>query len=225
MNKYLATAFILLGIFIIIGVLVSPKASFNAYNNGRLPILKADSSLFLDTNKSHSNAFFNQFMIFATQYGREVFWPVAIILLFILGGWTGKETAIVIAISMLVLIPLGIIAKDIVARPRPLVPKGDFLLSADSEYSFPSGHATIVSAGAIGALSLFRGSPKKLAISLGMALEAALVCISRVYVGGHYPSDVLGGICLGVAVSLIFIGGAKYIESKVIMPIRKLIGK
>ena len=89
---------------------------------------------------SHSQTL-NQLMISLTKYGREVFWPIAIILLFVLGGWTGKKTAVVIALSMLVLIPLGVLAKDIVARPRPSIPKSDFLIPSDPEYAYPSGHA------------------------------------------------------------------------------------
>ena len=87
-------------------------------------------------------------MVLLTNYGREVFWPIAIILLFVLDGWIGKKTAIVIAISMIVLIPIGAISKDVIARPRPTIPKSDFLIAADSEFTFPSGHALIVSAGA-----------------------------------------------------------------------------
>jgi membrane-associated phospholipid phosphatase len=52
-------------------------------------------------------------------------------------------------------------------------------------------------------------------ISILLAMEAALVCISRLYVGGHYPLDV-GGILLGVGVSLIFVGIEKRIESLMI---------
>jgi membrane-associated phospholipid phosphatase len=152
-------------------------------------------------------------MISLTKYGREVFWPIAIILLFVLGGWTAKKTAVVIALSMLLLIPLGVLAKDLVARPRPSIPKSDFLIPSDSEYAYPSGHAMIVSAGAAVALMMFTDTQKRVAISLALAAEAALVCLSRVYVGGHYPLDVIGGILLGVGVSFIFVGIEKHIES------------
>jgi undecaprenyl-diphosphatase len=82
----------------------------------------------------------------------------------------------------------------------------------------------IVSAGAAVALILFRDTPRKLAVSSILAIEAALVCLSRIYVGGHYPLDVIGGILLGVGVSLIFVGIEKRIES-LIMPIKKMLKK
>lgn len=222
MNKYLAASVVILTSFILFGVLVSPRVNFNVINNNS-PIIRIDSSAFSIINSSHSQAL-NQLMISLTKYGREVFWPIAIILLFVLGGWTGKKTAVVIALSMLVLIPLGVLAKDIVARPRPSIPKSDFLIPSDSEYAYPSGHAMIVSAGAAVALTMFRDTQKRLAISLALAAEAALVCLSRVYVGGHYPLDVIGGILLGVGVSFIFVGIEKHIES-LMMPIMNKIVK
>ena len=203
--------------------MVSPKIGFNNTTNHRSPINRFDSLAFLDVNGSHYPAF-NQIMIWLTQFGREIFWSVAIILLFILGGWTGKKTAVVIAVSMLVLIPIGALAKDIIARPRPVIPQVDFLIAADKEFSFPSGHALIVSAGAAVALILFRNTPKQLVVSIILAIEAALVCISRIYVGGHYPLDVIGGILLGVGVSLIFIAIQKQIES-LVKPMMSLIRK
>jgi undecaprenyl-diphosphatase len=222
LNKYLAASVVILTSFILVGVLVSPRVNFNVINNNS-PINRIDSSAFSNINSSHSQAL-NQLMISLTKYGREVFWPIAIILLFVLGGWTGKKTAVVIALSMLVLIPLGVLAKDIVARPRPSIPKSGFLIPTDSEYAYPSGHAIIVSAGAAVAIMMFRNTQKRLAISLALAAEAALVCLSRVYVGGHYPLDVIGGILLGVGVSFIFVGTEKHIES-LMMPIMNKIVK
>jgi membrane-associated phospholipid phosphatase len=223
LNKYLVASVINLSLFTLIAILVSPKENFGTTNNNNSPIIKADSSAFLEVNNSHSLAL-DQMMISLTKYGREVFWPIAIILLFVLGGLKGKKTALVIAMSMLVLVPLGLLAKNIVARPRPTIPKSDFLIAPDSEYTFPSGHALIVSAGAAVSLALFRGSTKNLIISLSLAAEAALVCLSRVYVGGHYPSDVIGGILLGVGVSFIFVGIDKYVQS-LVMPIKNKILK
>ena len=212
MNKYFGAAFTLLVSFIIVALLISPKVGFNNINNHNSSIARIDSTGFLDINNSHYPAI-NKIMIWLTQFGREIFWPIALLLLFFLGGWTGKKTAVVIALSMLVLIPIGVLAKDIVARPRPVIPQTDFLISADKEFSFPSGHALIVSAGAAGALLLFRNIPRQFIVSIILAIEAALVCISRIYVGGHYPLDVIGGILLGVGVCLIFVGLQTQIES------------
>jgi undecaprenyl-diphosphatase len=218
LNKYFVASLFILALFVLIASLVSPRVIPSANST----IAKSDSIAFLGLNSSHYYPALTILMIWLTQIGREVFWPIAIISLFIFGGWTGKKTAVVIAITMLVLIPLGALAKDIVARPRPVIPKSDFLIAADKEYAFPSGHALIVSAGAAGALLLFRDTPRKLVISIILSIEAALVCISRVYVGGHYPLDVVGGILLGVGVSLIFVGIEKRIESLMI-PIKNIL--
>ncbi len=152
-------------------------------------------------------------MVLLTKYGREVVWTAAAALIFIFGGRVGRKTAIIMAIAMLVLIPTGSVIKEMVERPRPLVPPSDLLLAQDTDFSFPSGHAVIVSAGAAIALTLYRGTKRRMAVSLALAVEAALVCVSRVYVGGHYPLDVLGGILLGLGVAFIFIGFSEQINS------------
>lgn len=210
MNKYHGAAIALLAAFAILAAVVSMKDSL---------LLGSDTNAFLSVNNSHSPSL-NGFMIDLTKYGREEFWIAAIILLFIFGGWTGKKAALIMAISMAVLIALGSIAKDAIGRERPTIPIADIIIPSDTDKSFPSGHATIVSAGAAVALALFRDTSRKIAISVGLTIEAILVCISRVYVGGHYPTDVIGGILLGVGVSFIFVGFAPRIE-KVLTPVAK----
>ena len=205
LNKYHITSIIILALFVILSVLVSPLL------NNNHDLIANDTSAFLKVNDSHIT-FLNNIMICLTKFGREAFWIVTIILLFILGGMGGKKTAIVLALAFIVIIPIGYAAKDLVQRERPVVPDSDVILAQDSDFSFPSGHATIVSAGAAIALALFRDSKRKIAISLALTAEAALVCISRVYVGGHYPLDVVGGILLGVGISFLFIGATKKVE-------------
>jgi len=205
LSRYHISSIIILALFVVLAILVSPLA------NNNHSIVSKDTSAFLKVNNSHVN-FLNKIMVWLTEYGREAFWIMTVILLFIFGGMSGKKTAVVLVLAFIVLIPIGFAAKEIVQRPHPTIPESDFLLAQDSEYSYPSGHATIVSAGAAIALALFRDSKRKLAISLALTAEAALVCISRVYVGGHYPLDVVGGILLGVGVSFLFIGATKKVE-------------
>lgn len=141
-NHYLIASLIC---FIAVGILaslVSPKSIFNSDY-----LTTADYALFLKIANSH-NQYFNQIMIYLTTYGRELFWILAIIFLFIFGKKENRRTAILIAIIMFVLIPFGVLTKQAIERPRPIIPESDFLIAADSEYAFPSGHALIVWAGA-----------------------------------------------------------------------------
>ncbi|MDR4490251.1 MAG: phosphatase PAP2 family protein [Candidatus Nitrosocosmicus sp.] len=182
-----------------LAIVVSPVSIFNNHS-----LSQADYSVFLSVVNSHSKVI-DQFMIYLTLYGREAFWILVIVLLFVLGKLKGKRTAAMIILAMIVLVPVGILAKEMVERPRPTIPEDDFLIPADSEYAFPSGHALMVSGGATVSIALYRNSYKEFLISLLLVTEAGLVCFSRVYVGGHYPLDVLGGILLGMGVSFLFL--------------------
>ncbi len=205
-NRYLLTSIILLSFFIVIALIVSPNLNICCNS-----VIDADNTIYLYVNDSHYIAI-NQFMVYLTIYGRDLFWVLITALLFVFGGRSGKKTAFVLSIVLLTLIPIGIAAKEIVERPRPLIPETVFLIPADSKFSFPSGHALIVSAGAATVLSLFRDTRKKLSISLALTLESALVCISRVYVGGHYPLDVIGGLLLGIGIAFLFLWKKKSLE-------------
>jgi undecaprenyl-diphosphatase len=96
--------------------------------------------------------------------------------------------------------------KPFVARPRPdvvwrLVPLPD-------SFSFPSGHA-LVAAAVYVALALVasghlrRPALRVLVIAAGL-LVGLLVGLTRVYLGVHYPIDVIAGWCAGLALALIF---------------------
>jgi undecaprenyl-diphosphatase len=80
------------------------------------------------------------------------------------------------------------------ARPSAELP---YLLPRPTSWSFPSGH-TMGAAGVIGSLVIItyalhaRSSVRAIATTLGTS-AIALVGVSRVYLGAHYPSDVLGG--------------------------------
>jgi undecaprenyl-diphosphatase len=198
-----------LATFLILAFLVSPRADLSLAQM----LIAEDTKVFLQVNKYHF-ALLDQFMILVTQFGRELVWPITIVVLFIFGGDTGKRAAIIMALVMITLIPIGILSKEIVARPRPFIPNTEVILAADSQYAYPSGHSMIVAAGATVALAeLYRNSSARMkAVAIALALEASVVCFSRIYVGAHYPLDVLGGILLGVGMSLLFLSQATRIE-------------
>ena len=215
MNFFFLTSIIVLSIFVLLALSISPR--FNWSDS----LVAKDYSLFLTINNLHYGLVLNELMIWMTLYGREIVWIVVIFIFFVFGGWLGKKIAVTIGLSILVLTFLVPVIKNLVERPRPLVPQADFLLAADKEYAFPSGHATIVAAGVAVVLALYRGSARRTFISIILSFEVVLVCVSRVYVGAHYPLDVLGGILLGIGVSFIFVGSIKSIESQIMVPIKR----
>jgi undecaprenyl-diphosphatase len=209
LNKYLVISIGVLTAFIIFALLVSPKLDLGFPR----PLREVDTKVFLQINKQHY-APLDQFMILITQFGRELVWPIVIVILFTSGGDTGKKAALIMALAMIILIPIGVLMKEIVARPRPFIPESEFILAADSKYAYPSGHSLIVAAGATVSVAVLYRNPswKMKAVSIALAVEASIVCFSRIYVGAHYPLDVLGGILLGVGISLLLLSYTSTIE-------------
>jgi undecaprenyl-diphosphatase len=92
------------------------------------------------------------------------------------------------------------IIKRIIERPRPTVVSH---LVEVSGFSFPSGHALAVTAtyATIAALACayVRDRRARTAIWLICTVVIAMVALSRIYLGVHYPSDVAGGAAMGLA--------------------------
>ena len=93
------------------------------------------------------------------------------------------------------LIICNAILKPIVARPRPYSINKTIKLLVPSlrDYSFPSGH-TAASFASVSAL-YFAGR-KRLAV--GALVVSILIAFSRMYLYVHYPTDVLGGLIIGL---------------------------
>lgn len=87
------------------------------------------------------------------------------------------------------------IAKLIVARPRPEIA----LIKIPSSYSFPSGHTltSIVFYTILFYLLTYHMKHKRVFMTIGF-IFALLIASSRVYLGVHYFSDVIGGLIIGI---------------------------
>lgn len=94
----------------------------------------------------------------------------------------------------------NVILKNVVARTRPyeVIEGLTSLVGAQKDYSFPSGHTGSAFAAAV---VMFLGLPKKCGIPI--LVFACLMGLSRLYVGVHYPSDVLCGALIGTGIALV----------------------
>ena len=141
-------------------------------------------------------------MVFIATYGPLVFDGYIVFLWF--RGRSEREIeinrkrAIYAAFSALVALGINQIFSYIWVRERPYVHHpAHLLLPASPDPSFPSDHAA---GGFSIATGILLGRPLP---GIGLLTFAILLAISRVYVGIHYPSDVLGGALLGILGAII----------------------
>lgn len=134
---------------------------------------------------------------------------VALLLVFIkrtrpIGATAGAS----LAINALL---VNVFLKNIVARTRPyeVIDGLTRLVGEQSDFSFPSGHTS--SAFSV-AVVMFMLMPKKYGVPA--LIVATLIAYSRLYVGVHYPSDVIGGLIIGILAAAICVAIYKKIEKR-----------
>ncbi|MFF2385247.1 phosphatase PAP2 family protein [Streptomyces sp. NPDC058108] len=167
-----------------------------------------DVDLLYDINGLAKDAprWFDRGMEFVGEYGLLL----ALVLLVLWCWWTvrrgGAECAaasvaglvwapLAAGIAVLVNVPI----RGFVERPRPFVDHQglDVLVSGKTDFSFVSDHATLTMAMGVGLFVVHR---KFGLAGIGLALVEGFC---RVYMGVHYPTDVIGGFALGTAVALL----------------------
>jgi undecaprenyl-diphosphatase len=121
----------------------------------------------------------------------KVFFALAVIFV-LLKAKDKKALGILIFAGMTLSYYVVQILKEVVARPRPfLVLEGARVLDKVKDFSFPSGHATAIFIMAVILSSYAR-------FHVLVYSFAVLVCASRIYLGMHYPSDVIAGALIGL---------------------------
>jgi len=200
----LATATVLIGFAILVACLfvfgslaqdVRSKDAF-ALDAWATPFLHGFSSPAMDTAMTAITTLGTVFVILPA--------------LVILGAWllrTGRVRSLgFLVVALLGSLVLQLILKPFFARPRPGVPYAQVL----SDYSFPSGHtlSAVVFYGGVALVvwSLF-GRRAGLAALAAATVIALAVGISRIYLGYHFLTDVMGGLLAGIA-WLLIVGAA-----------------
>lgn len=140
----------------------------------------------------------NEVMRLITTLGNDgIFWIVITVLMLVFKKT--RKAGIQCAISMLLaMLVVNVTIKPLAARIRPydLVEGINILVARPHDFSFPSGHA---SNSLSCAWVMLRTLPKKFGVPAFVL--AALIALSRLYVGVHFPSDVLVGAAIGIALA------------------------
>ena len=139
--------------------------------------------------------FLDEAMRFVTRLGNFSIAWVMLALVLILIPKTRKIGLAVMVAVILDSVLCNVILKNIFLRPRPCDVNTaiNLLIPRPLGYSFPSGH-TSASFAAVSAL-YFSGENKIWKAALALAI---LIAFSRMYLYVHYPTDVLGGILVGI---------------------------
>ncbi|MCK9150856.1 phosphatase PAP2 family protein [Methanobacterium alcaliphilum] len=163
-----------------------------------------DISIYYFFNLYLQNPVFDIIMPLITYAGSQYFWLIVCICFYVFGGEKGKNAAFLCLMALIIGFFASELLKDLIARPRPYVMLTEALPLMDIDsFAFPSGHATASFIG-FSMIGIKYGQ-----VILGLAL-ACLVSISRIYMGVHYPSDVLVGAILGIICTLVVL---KYEEN------------
>lgn len=142
---------------------------------------------------------FSQILVGATYFGDGYIWGLAALGLIIFGRPIDRQYVLIALGITIVNITVFRLLKYLFRRTRPyyVSPLRELRYRRLDSYSFPSGHAT-TSFGLAFLISCFYPI---LPVQMAAYFVSSLIGFSRIYVGEHYPSDVISGALLGILIS------------------------
>ena len=140
---------------------------------------------------------------FITNFGGAIFLITLTVILVIL--IKNKKIGLSIFSNLIIITVLNQLLKRILQRPRPT----EFRIIEETGYSFPSGHS-MVSMAFYGYLIylIYKYVENRYVKWISIVLLSILICsigVSRIYLGVHYTSDVLGGFLVSISYLILFI--------------------
>ena len=140
---------------------------------------------------------------FITNFGGAIF--IILLTVILIAVIKNKKIGLSILANLAIITILNQLLKRILQRPRPT----EYRIIEESGYSFPSGHS-MISMAFYGYLIylIYKYVENKNVKWILISLLSVLICfigISRIYLGVHYTSDVLGGFWISISYLVIYI--------------------
>lgn len=155
------------------------------------------------------------------KFGIGIFALLLLVAWLITRRWAddGKGVAGAVWGGLAALVALGLnqVIGHIVARPRPFLamPSAHVLIAKTHDFSFPSDHTTVAAAVTV---ALWLVDRRLGLVAAGFAL---IMAFARVYVGVHYPGDVLGGFVVGGLVA----AAGLIVVPRILVPIARWVSR
>ena len=163
-------------------------------------LLQLDGAILLWIQEHVRQDFLSPVVKFITHLG-DPGWSWILLAVILLIVKKTRKIGLVTAVSLLSsYVVNNLILKNLVARVRPYeaVDGLQRIIEAQSDFSFPSGHSASSFAAAV---VIFMLCPRKYGVPA--LVLAFLIALSRLYVGVHYPTDVLTGVISGTVIAVI----------------------
>lgn len=162
------------------------------------------------SNNLH-NPILDKIFIVLTTLGDNGFIWIIIALILLITKKYRKVGLLILCALLLNLILVNELLKNIVQRTRPFdaVPTIKVLIAKPSSYSFPSGHTS----SAFAAVGIIAHMMKKYRLYfIGLAI---LIAFSRIYLCVHYPTDILGGVVMGIFCAKVVLIIVEIVNNKI----------
>ena len=174
-------------------------------------LIQMEGTVLLWIQEYLRNDFLDPIVKFITHSGDHGYLWIALLLVLLSIPKTRRAALIGAATLLLTFIITNLCLKPMIARVRPyeVVEGLTRIIEKQSDRSFPSGHTA---ASFAVSFVMFRYLPKK--IGVPAVVLSALIALSRLYLGVHYPSDVIMGLLIAMVVSTLTIRIAKRREQR-----------
>lgn len=174
-------------------------------------LLQLDGNILLAIQEYIRHDWMDSFWKFITSLGDSGWFWLTVSLLLLIPRKTRKAGITAIAAIAIGALITNVTLKNLVARTRPyeVVEGLTLLIGKQHDYSFPSGHTC---ASFAAALVYYRMLPRFWGTA--SVILAALIAFSRLYVGVHYPSDVIAGLFIGAFAAWAAARIIAYVEKK-----------